>query len=196
MARIAVFGYGSLVDRHSASETLGREVATIWPARLPGHRRRFSQARDNERAEKTFARADGGSVPTWILGLNLEPCEDPARAPNGGLIEVAEAELERLDVREIRYDRHEVGEAIEAEPGAPDFDRVLTYTAKPENLAPRPPAGAVILRSYADAVEAAFDAFGPGQATAYRRTTLPYPVELIEGRLIRDEIPAGNPREW
>ncbi len=194
--RIAVFGYGSLVDRTSASITLGREVERIWPATLGGWRRRFSAVRDNRGCEKTFARGDDGSVPGWVLGLNVEPGADPAEAPNGGLIEVSAAELDRLDLREVRYDRHELGAAIESTPGAPGFDRVIAYVAKPGHLAPQAPPSAVILRSYAEAVEAAFDGFGAGQGDAYRRTTLPYPVELIDGRLIKDEIPAGNPREW
>jgi cation transport regulator ChaC len=194
--RIAIFGYGSLVDRASASLTLGRRVERSWPARLIGWRRRFSQARDNRTCEKTFARAGDGSVPEWILGLNIEPEAGPEEAPNGTLIELSEAELERLDLREIRYDRHEVTGSIAAEADAPAFDLILTYVAKPDHLAVEPPTGAVILRSYAVAVESAFEGFGPGHGEEYRRTTLPYPVELIDGSLIHDRIPFGNPREW
>lgn len=196
MGALAVFGYGSLVDAASASATLGREVSEVRPARLRGWRRRFSQARDNASCEKTFARVDDDSIPEWILGLNVEPGAEPGEAPNGGLIEVTEAELDRLDLREIRYDRVEVTEQIAAAEGTPRFERVITYTAKPAHLAPSPPTGAVILRSYAEAVEAAFERFGAGQLEEYRRTTLPYPAELIEGRLVRDKIPDGNPRGW
>lgn len=193
--RTAVFGYGSLVDAASASRTLGRPVERVWPARLTGHRRRFSQARDNLRSEKTFARADDGSIPRWILGMNLERAEGEPAPPNGALIEITDDELARLDVREIRYDRVEVGELVEAAT-APGFDSVVTYVAKPANLAAEPPPGAVILRSYAEAVEAAFAGLGPGELREYRRTTLPYPVELVDGELVHDEIPEGNPREW
>lgn len=193
---LALFAYGSLVDSASAARTLGRPVTEIWPARLLGWQRRFSQARDNATCEKTFARAEDGSVPEWILGLNVEPAEDSAAAPNGALIAVTERELERLDVREIRYDRRDVSPAIEPEAGGPSFERVLTYVAKSSHLATEPPPGAVILASYARAVEAAFERLGPRQRTEYERTTLPYPVELIEGLLVRDRIPAGNPRDW
>jgi cation transport regulator ChaC len=196
MGSVAVFGYGTLVDETSASLTLGREISEIAPATLSGWRRRFSQARDNRACEKTFARADDGGVPAWILGLNIEPGGATAEAPNGGLIAVEMAELERLDRRELRYDRLEVTGAVRPEHGAGRFDRVFAYVAKPAHLAVEPPAGAVILASYARAVEAAFDRFAPGHGERYRRTTLPYPAELIEGRLVRDEIPAGNPREW
>jgi cation transport regulator ChaC len=195
MARLAVFAYGSLVDPASASITLERTVEQVWPARLHGWRRRFSQARDNRNCEKTFARLDDGTIPERVLGLNIERAPDGGAAPNGALIEVTELELDRLNVREIRYDRVEVTAEV-APGGAPEFDLVCAYVAKAAHFAPTAPAGAVILRSYAAAVEAAFDALGPGHRDEYRRTTLPYPAELIEARLVRDSIPAGNPREW
>lgn len=191
-----MFAYGSLVDRDSAGRTLGRDVERIWPARLIGWRRRFSQARDNLDCEKTFARADDGSVPRWILGLSLERSDQPSLAPNGGLIAVTEADLARLDVRELRYRRVEVATAIAAEAGCPRFERVITYVARPANHAPRPPSGAVILSSYAQAVETAFERLGEGHRSEYRRTTLPHPVELVDGVLVEDRIPPGNPREW
>ena len=111
MTPIAVFGYASLVDPRSAGATLGRPVRAA-PARLPGWRRRWSLYRDNLREEKTFAIEPGGEVPPFVLGLNLEPAPDSNPAVNGVLIEVSEAELERLDLREIRYDRLDVTELI------------------------------------------------------------------------------------
>ena len=62
MTRLAVFGYGSLVSRRSAAETLGRPVAGPIPARLEGFARGWILGRDNLATEKMFARADG-SVP-------------------------------------------------------------------------------------------------------------------------------------
>lgn len=195
MARLAVFAYGSLVDPASASVTLERTVDEVWAGHLHGWRRRFSQARDNRTCEKTFARVDDGTIPERVLGLNVERDADGGSAPNGALIEVSEAELDRLNVREIRYDRVEVtSEVVAGE--APAFDRVYTYVAKVAHFAAETPAGAVILNGYAATVEAAFEALGPGHRDEYRRTTLPYPAELIEARLIEDRIPPGNPREW
>ena len=197
MARTALFAYGSLVDPVSAALTLGRGVEQVWPARLAGMRRRFSQARDNRVCEKTFAHAGDGSIPPYILGLNLEPGEhEPGPGPNGALIEVSDAELTRLDVRELRYDRTPVDPGRLAAADLPPFARVFTYVAKPAHLAIRPPAGAVILASYAAAVDRAFASLGEAERAAYRETTLPYPVEVVEGRLIADRIPEGNPREW
>lgn len=193
--RLAVFGYGSLVDPRSAAETLGRPIARPVPARLAGHVRTWTLGRDNLRSEKTFARPDG-SLPRFCLGLNLEPNERSA-APNGALIEVTEAELERLDLREMRYDRVEVTEAVTG-PDAPaaGFDSVFAYRARPEHHHPAPPAGAVLLASYVRAVEAAFARLGDGELTLYRRTTRAVAIETIEATLVRDRIPPGNPRAW
>jgi hypothetical protein len=124
------------------------------------------------------------------MGLNLEPGAVTEEAPNGVLMEVSDDELDRLDLREIRYDRVEVTDSFAA------GDRVFAYTAKPSNFAPEPPEDAVILSSYLATVEAAFAALGDDGLEGFRETTGPPPVEVVEGALIRDRIPAGNPREW
>ena len=159
-SREAVFAYGSLVSRASIAATLGREAGDVWPATLRGWQRRFSLRRDNRTSEKSFALADG-SIPDWILSLNLEPAAGEP-GPNGALIEVSAEELDRLDRRELRYDRVDVTGMTVTAAGTPAFDRVHAFTAKPENLAPADLAGAVVLRSYVEAVEAAFAELGAG----------------------------------
>lgn len=196
MARIAVFGYGSLVDPASAALTLGREVPQPRRAHLRGWKRRWSICRDNLAHEKTFAIEPGGELPPAILGLNIEPDEpgsEPTRSPNGALIEVTGAELERLDLRELRYDRVDVTAA--ADPGR-EFDLVVAYTAKDAHLAPRPPPGAVVLAPYLRAVEGAFAALGAAELAAFRASTGEPPVPVVDAVLVRDEIPPGNPRGW
>ena len=194
LSRLAVFGYASLVSPASASHTLGRPVAPI-PARLRGWTRAWSLARDNRTSEKTFARPDG-SEPAYCLGLNLEP----ARAgphPNGALIELDDAQLERLDLREIRYRRVEVTDSVfAADPRAAGLDLVYAYVARAEHYRPVAPADAIIVANYPVTVEAAFDALGPGELDLYRATTAPPPVEVTEATLVRDRIPPGNPRSW
>ena len=192
MTPTAVFGYASLVDPHSAGATLERPVRGA-PATLPGWRRRWSLLRDNLRAEKTFAIDPGGEVPPYVLGLNLERVPNSAPGANGVLIEVSETELERLDLREMRYDRLDVTEQIAAEHG---FTTIVTYVAKRDHFCPTPPEGSVILSHYADAVRAGFAALGEAELEAYLETTEPHPVRVVEGILIRDEIPPGNPRRW
>jgi hypothetical protein len=192
VSELAVFGYGSLVSTASLAETLGRPVEIAALARLNGWRRTWGLARDNEASEKTFALADG-TRPRFCLGLDVQPDED-APAPNGALVSVTHAELDRLDVREIRYDRVDVADAIEADTV---FDRVVTYRAKPEHRGAVPPAlGTVLIRTYLEAVETAFAALGPGELDLFRETTGPPPVEVVDATLVGDRIPQGNPRAW
>jgi cation transport regulator ChaC len=192
MAGIALFAYGSLVDPASAAATIGREVASCGWVRLRGFRRRWSTCRDNLASEKTFALGDG-SIPAWCLGLNVEPCTGTA-GPNGVLFVVTEEELERLDWRELRYDRIEVTPAVEPLPEL--VGPVFAYVAKPERYAASPPDGAIVIASYVRAVEAAFAALGPDELDRYRRTTETPPVPVVEATLMRDAIPPGNPRRW
>jgi cation transport regulator ChaC len=190
--RLGLFGYGSLVLPESAEMTLGRPVGEPRPARLRGWKRRFSQGRDNLTCEKTFE-CEGGRRPEWILGLNVEEGEDDAGPVNGVVIELSEAELDRLDIREIRYDRVEVTDLVEGD-GLPE--RIVTYTAKEFHFKPEPPEDAVILATYARAVEEGFDALGPGELDHYLACTGPCPVERVEATLVIDRIPEGNPRAW
>jgi cation transport regulator ChaC len=192
----AIFAYGSLASAESAGETLGRDPVDPRPATLRGWRRRFSLIRDNLRCEKTFARTSDGWVPDHILGLNIEPSSAPGEEINGALITTTATELERLDRRELRYDRIEVTDNVAAAGEAPAFARVFTYVAKPENFAAQVPERAVILVAYVDAVELAFDALGPGQLDAYRDSTESCSAERIEANLLTGQIPAGNPRGW
>jgi cation transport regulator ChaC len=191
----ALFAYGSLVSVPSAEATLGRPVEHAGTVRLAGWRRRWSQVRDNRATEKTFAHAETGVVPPHCLGLNIElGGEGPG--PNGVLIEVSAAELDRLDSREIRYRRVDVTDALRSGGRFSDFDRVVSFAAKPQNFAPTPPPAAVVLGPYLRAVEAGFSALGPDQLELFRETTDAAPVEVIDAVLVRDEIPPGNPREW
>jgi hypothetical protein len=159
---------------------------------LAGWRRRWSTVRDNLACEKTFARHSDGELLGHVLGLNLEPDEDGDDAPNGVLLELSDAELERLDLREMRYDRVAVGEHLDSG----GFEEVFTYRAKPRHHAPRPPAGAVVISSYVAFVESAFEALGSGQRDLYLATTGPPPVEVVDAVLVEGRIPPGNPRAW
>jgi cation transport regulator ChaC len=187
----AVFAYGSLVSAASAAATLGRPVEPL-PAELHGWRRGFTIVRDNRACEKTFARRGDGSIPDWVLGLAVAAGDGEV---NGALLAVEGAELDRLDLREIRYRRIEIGAAV-AGPGAGRFDRVFAYVARPEHHAPAPPAGAVIIAAYEQTVEAAFAGLGPDALDRYRTTTSPCAAERIDAELVADRIPAGNPRRW
>jgi hypothetical protein len=195
MSRIAVFGYASLVRAASAAQTLGRPVEFAGVARLPGWSRGWTLGREQATSEKTFARLDG-TVPTYCLGLNIDR-DESAPAPNGVLIELTEPELERLDLREIRYLREDVTDQITVTSGDADaLDTVYAYRARPERHHPTPPDDAIIVSTYPATIEAAFAALGPEELALYRETTAPPPVEVAEATLIADAIPEGNPRAW
>jgi hypothetical protein len=190
-AKLGLFGYGSLVLHESASMTLRRPAGELRPARLHDWRRRFSQRRDNWTCEKTFECLRGWR-PEWILGLNVEEGEDDAGPVNGVVIELTEAELDRLDIREIRYDRVDVNDSVEGD----DLpERIVTYKAKPFHFAPEPPENSIILATYAAAVEQGFENLGPDELDHYFATT-PYPVDRHQATLVIDKIPDGNPRAW
>jgi len=195
MSGLSIFAYGSLVDPRSFEQTLERAPTRLHARRLSGWRRRWSVLRDNLTAEKTFARDPGGELPRWVVGLNIESDASAAveLAPNGALIEVSETELERLDLREMRYRRVEVTGQLEDAAG---FERVFAYTARPEHFAPRPPADAVRMAPYLRALEAAFSRLGQGQWELFLQTTEDHLGETIEPVLVRARIPPGNPRDW
>ena len=193
MARLGLFAYGSLVSPDSAMLTLGHPVSASGVVRLPGHRRRWSTRRDNLRSEKTFARSSDGTRPAHVLGLNLEPSDLEAEAPNGVVLEVSEADLERLDLREMRYERFAVGSILPVL----EYDDVYAYRARERHFAPRPPDDAIVIASYAGFVEAAFEALGEGERERFLATTGPSPVEVAEAVLVTERgIPIGNPRDW
>lgn len=191
MSGIAVFAYGSLVNTESFGATLGRPVEVAAVARLRGWRRTWGLARDNELSEKTFE-LDDGTRPRFCLGLDLRPDLD-APPPNGALIALTESELDRLDLRELRYERVEVTDAIATEI---PFERVVTYRARIEHRCDEPEPGSVLIATYLDAVERAFGSLGPGQLDLFRETTGPPPAEVVAATLIEDRIPPGNPRDW
>jgi hypothetical protein len=192
LSRIALFAYASLVNPASAAETLERPVEIAALARLRGWSRGWTVARDNRTTEKTLARPDG-TIPRYCLGLDVSP-DAASPGPNGALIELTETELDRLDLRELRYRRADVTRAIE--PRAAGFEAVYTFRARPEHYHPEAPGDAIVVATYPAAVEVAFAALGDDQLELYRATTPPPPVEVTPAKLVTDRIPAGNPRTW
>jgi hypothetical protein len=194
---LAIFGYGSLVSPASAAVTLGRPVE-VRRARLSGWRRGWTVGRHNLMGEKTFAPVGDEPPFEYCLGLNVEPepgLEEPLW-PNGCLIDVTAAELERLDRRELRYDRDEVTADVRVAGGLIGAAAVFTFRSRPGHRYAEPPPDAVIIAQYLRTVERAFEALGPGELEAFRRSTGEPPVRVAEAELIRDEIPEGNPKQW
>ena len=191
---VAVFAYGSLVSPASAAVTLGRSGVEVVPAALAGRRRSFTLLRDNRACEKTFARRGDDWIPDHVLALNIAE-GGTADSVNGALLDVSEAEVERLDLREIRYRRIEVS-ALVAPAAAARFDRVFAYIARPEHHAAIPPPDAVVLAAYEAAVEEAFAKLGERELERYRASTDRGNAARIDAYLLSGEIPVGNPRRW
>lgn len=187
MDPVHLFVYGSLVNRASAEETLGREVGAMEPATLTGWRRRWSLLRDNPYCEKTFALEDG-TVPDWLLSLNVEQTGDPVDRVNGALIEIGAEDLSVLDLREVRYRRIEtVTDAGLA---------VITYAARHHHNALVTPAGAFVLDTYLEAVERGFGSLGTDELETFRLTTGDPPAPVVSCRLIRHQAAGASPRSW
>ena len=191
---VAVFAYGSLVSPASAAATLGRSGVEAVPAALAGRRRSFTLLRDNRACEKTFARRGDDWIPDHVLALNIAE-GGTADSVNGALLAVSEAEVERLDLREIRYRRIEVS-ALVAPAAAARFDRIFAYIARPEHHAAIPPPDAVVLAAYEAAVEEAFAKLGERELERYRASTDRGNAARIDAYLLSGEIPVGNPRRW
>ena len=193
--RLAVFGYGSLVSRASIAETLGHEAPAPVSARLAGWRRRWSIYRRNTAHEKVFERVDGEPF-EHVVGLNIERAPDAIEDewPNGALIALTAEELQRLDLREVRYDRVEVTAEVSADDHG--FDRVYAFTAKAGHFAAETPPDAIVIASYVEACRVAFDELGPGAWELFEATTGESPAPVVDVRLVADSIPEGNPRAW
>ena len=153
--------------------TLGRPAGELRPVRLHDWRRRFSQRRDNLTCEKTFECAGG-----MATGVDPRAQRRGGRGRggpvNGVVIELTEAELDRLDIREIRYDRVDVTRSVEGE----DLpERIVTYTAKAFHFAPEPPEDAVILAPTPQPSSRGSRRSGPTSST----TTWPLPRTRSSG---------------
>lgn len=135
-AKIAYFGYGSLVNL----ETLKTPYLSAHPARLKGWKRAWKA---RPKVAGSFAPIDG------LAFLSVEPC--PQTTIEGMVIVDHRASLPALDKREALYDRatlsHDDVEFVETNPLAANQELFL-YVAQPD-------AGettARILRSYLDVV--------------------------------------------
>lgn len=151
-----VFGYGSLVLD-------GLEDAKL--ATLPGRRRVWGVATDNQRAipgyKMYLRRSDGMRPAVYVAFLDL--AADPgAEGVNGTLRPVSEAELDLLDRRERNYDRVEVTGDVDGIEGP-----VWTYVGSPEGRERlrrgRREERAVVSRDYLEKVHAGFRRLGSQQ---------------------------------
>ena len=166
-----VFGFGSLVNHHSLSKTLGRPVEDLAPAWLFGYRRLWNVAVENHRATYNhyLDPETGERPPVHITFLNIEEAADAKI--NGVIFEVSERELGYLDEREHNYDRVDVTAGVQIE-----SDRqVFTYIGKDSSIdcfhRGKEKDLSVISAGYAQIVAEGFQALGHDFFSDYHQTT-------------------------
>ena len=171
-----IFGYGSLVSPVSFGVTIGRALTvgdTFHYAVLTGYGRRWNYGVGHATGD-----LDGVTYSIVALGLVAAPDE----TANGAIGWVTGEELERLDRREVDYDRVDVTELSAA--AAPIDAPVETYVPKPHAVARyerfRDAGTGAIEQRYWDLVAGAFAGFGVGERRRYLATTPAPDVPVLE----------------
>lgn len=162
-----IFGYGSLINRHSLARTVGRTPAVqeLVPAWLAGYERVWDYA-----AQVCF---EGTDEPRTAVFLNLRASAG-ARV-NGIVLRVHDNELALLKARERFYDLVDVTAGIDKRFDAPVRTFVCT---DPQHLA-RENAEGCVAESYLRIVRDGCEAQGASFTGSFDRTTLPIPFRLV-----------------
>lgn len=173
--RIAVFGYGSLVNKASLEKTLGKNIK-VQTAVLNGWKRDWSAILENTSGKPHYQLASG-EVPPKVAVLNIKPSEDSL--VNGILFDCSEQDLDRLINREIHYDLVDVTKQIETG----GYDKVYSFTSKPQ-FTDTNAKDVIIPASYKNLVEDGFRDLGPAELDQYQKTTNPSVYEFAEAKFI------------
>jgi cation transport regulator ChaC len=167
---VFVFAYGSLL----------RHAVPVATCRLHGHRRGWDVAMDNRLtlpAYKFFRDPVTHERPPVVVTF-LNIAADSDGHLNGVLFAVDAALVQILDRRERQYERRDVSEHVDADPGG----RVWAYVGLPEARRRyergRSDGSAVISRQYLESVRADFDAYG--MLAEFERTTEPPDVPVVD----------------
>jgi hypothetical protein len=174
---VALFAYGSLINIQSLEKTLKRPYkGPIVTIRLKGWSRRWDVVLPNE-GWYYKQTSEGPVYPKNLLYLNV--AKEPGKAVNGILIVIKKTELEKMDRREVIYDRVDVSQqlqGVEVEGGA-----VYTYSGKPEFIVPRnlqfPEVG--LRRSYLNVVQSSLAGHEPDFQDDFHSSTMPFTPEAV-----------------
>lgn len=154
---LAIFGYGSLLNRKSAENALKRALSTqdMIPALLKDHVRRW-RAKEDIWFDHINAQATG-------IFLDLEHYE--GKHVNGVLIHVTPSELDQLKLREKNYDCVDVSEYVDTDL------QVFTFVAQENHRLHGVGHHAYVPLEYIKLVEEGCMALGEDFLNAYRATT-------------------------
>ena len=184
-----IFGYGSLVDVHSLSQYLGRQLRSpsdFTYCHLKNFRRCWNVAMDNRvdlPGYKHYIERETGRRPaSFVTFLNIRP--HPGTTILGILFRVGDRELHLLDRRERNYTRIEVNRALDrAVRGS-----VWTYIGLPE-AKHRYRQGlnqnsAIVSQDYFNKVYTAYTSLGRAALANYTATTdtLAVPIVALDRR--------------
>ena len=176
LGETALFGYGSLINRPSLEQTLGRTYDGFFAGcGLRGWERSWDIAMPNEEFFAEDAR--GRFYPKHILYLNLR--RRPGVVVNGIVFVVDAAALQAFDRREWIYDRVEVTGDVENV--AVSGGRVFAYVGKPEYVCTnvRSPRDAAVRKSYVAIMESGLEAMDAAFRRDYEQSTEPLPRHLV-----------------
>ncbi len=176
---VYIFGYLSILAEDSLATSIGgRGGAADVPARLHGHVRDWSAARDfADNPRKRYVHAADWRPAGRVAFANLRPLS--GGVVNGICRRVPADRLDELDFREQGYRRVELGEALAPYPG------FVLESGLPRQayIDPEPdPLPAPVSRAYLDMGRRGaetIDARVPGFAADYRASTPP-PLEVAE----------------
>lgn len=169
--KIAVFGYGSLVNPKSLQRTLGK-LPLSQPVILNNWQRDWSAILENVESSSHYTLIDG-DVPKNVAVLNIQRA--PNSIVNGILIGCTSQELEALIKREVHYSIVDVTDDIEDVFG---YDKIYSFTAKSEFTGSRD-TDVIIPKSYLDLVEEGFRSLSKDQLAMYLKTT-PTPTHRVK----------------
>lgn len=201
--KVGIFGYGSLMDRSSMELTLGGSFKdSIYQVHLDGYNRKwnFTRAFDDPaflevtpeaRLYDHFYIKNGDTLPLErILGLNI--VEKPGSSMNGILYILSPEDLEKLDRREIGYERIEVQDSIRE--FLIEGGEVFAYKASSQNIyTPTSSITPVLVAHYRDMVIRASEGLGNKFSSEFNNSTLPIePNIIIADTLYREEKEGNN----
>jgi cation transport regulator ChaC len=167
--KIAVFGYGSLVNLASLHQTIGRPPETTHYVNLQGWTRDWTIAVANDSLQGRYVHAHDSTLPDHILALNIQRNPASAFGVNGVLFDATKADLQNLDAREFCYKRIDVTNDIL---GNHPFTKIYTYVGLATFLV-KPEQHAVIPQSYEQVVAEGFKSINNLAYLWYKQSTTP-----------------------
>jgi cation transport regulator ChaC len=170
-----IFGYGSLLNKESASRALEEpsESIELLPAVLKGYRRSWTLK------ETVFSRELGKEVEAAFLDIR----EAAGSSVNGVLIAVDQDKLRHLSLREKNYDLIDITDHIQV-PGQSEFDktsRVFTFRGTPSHRIDNRTDSVYLLASYREKVLAGCQSLGADFVRSFQESTDEPEFPLLNG---------------